>query len=70
MFLTRTVTGRFVLKPLGNAVRCRNVSTEAKHIERDIVVVGGGPAGLALASALGTTESKYRKWHPLLIDDL
>ena len=28
-------------------------ATTAEQTERDVVVVGGGPAGLALASALG-----------------
>jgi len=34
----------------------RNISTvenAAHHEELDVVIVGGGPAGLALASALG-----------------
>ena len=31
----------------------RLASTNGGVVERDIVIVGGGPAGLALASALG-----------------
>ncbi|EIN09647.1 ubiquinone biosynthesis hydrox [Punctularia strigosozonata HHB-11173 SS5] len=36
--------------------RCASTSTSAPHEECDVVIVGGGPAGLALATALGTSD--------------
>ncbi|EMD38819.1 hypothetical protein CERSUDRAFT_104141 [Gelatoporia subvermispora B] len=35
----------------------RSLSTTANHEESDIVIVGGGPAGLTLASALGSSHA-------------
>ena len=35
----------------------RSISTDGAVVESDIVIVGGGPAGLALASALGESAT-------------
>lgn len=65
MSLTATSTraSRAVLKSLkyGFILQRRSLSTSpAADVEdRDIVIVGGGPAGLALASALGMSAEAF-----------
>ena len=60
MSLTATTNARSagfnVLKLYLGGSKRRRLSTHAEPnvVESDIVIVGGGPAGLALASALGT----------------
>lgn len=60
MSLTATTNARSaglsVLKLCLGGSKRRRLSThvESNVVESDIVIVGGGPAGLALASALGS----------------
>ncbi|KAF4610564.1 hypothetical protein D9613_006875 [Agrocybe pediades] len=80
--VTTTRTGRVVSsRVLRQAARRRYFSTHSSDIiNRDIVIVGGGPAGLAIASALGSScfirknasitlieggdLSKIKSWNP------
>lgn len=50
-FMLRTVTRK---AKFANSARC--FATAAETVERDVVIVGGGPAGLALASALARSK--------------
>lgn len=46
--------------------RRRLYSTSAQAEEFDVVIVGGGPAGLALASALGEYSSRVPRFVRLI----
>lgn len=52
----RLATNRGLVRPI-NHVIARGISTVENGAveENDIVIVGGGPAGLALAAALGSS---------------
>ena len=61
-YLTTTTTAPMLLRCAGSGVRNARASRRlysslgkdsSRHEECDVVIVGGGPAGLAFASALG-----------------
>jgi len=69
MSLTVTTTnargaGRNVLKLClgGSKRRCLSTHSEPNVVESDIVIIGGGPAGLALASALGSYSRSHAQF--------
>lgn len=60
MASTRRVPFRSLLKAGRHALRTRQYSSARASDDCDIVIVGGGPAGLALASALGQSYDILR----------
>lgn len=60
--LSKRVLGRISCQ---RKALCRAFATEAVQ-DRDVVIVGGGPVGLALASALGDVWSVLMGFHVLI----
>lgn len=55
MSLSRTTTSRFASRVFRQCIVAqRGYATSSEVVDSDVVIVGGGPAGLALASALGS----------------
>ncbi|KAF9531773.1 hypothetical protein CPB83DRAFT_761042 [Crepidotus variabilis] len=72
MPLSRTTTGRFANRIFRQSLTAQRYQStgipSSEVIDTDVVIVGGGPAGLALASTLGSSESIRNNLKVTLVD--